>query len=240
MHYIEMIRAEESWAKRPWTAEQRWVGQSMAQARGQELVGTEAYATAADFEQIFTEDMSVLYLLSFLLTADRDKAEKCFGTSVGESTKSNRVFKEWARSWARRTIIQSAIRLIAPRQGSAGATREPAFWREMDSDNKVPLALRAEVYAIFALPPFERFVFVLSTLERYSDQDCSILLGCGRRDIALARARAVRDLARLLGFHSKHQADPSLEKSAVLENSGPVMELTIARHFATLGWNLSP
>ena len=210
----------------------------MAQANRKEPAGSETYATAADFEQIFTEDMSALYLLSFLLTADRDKAEECFGTSVGESKKRNRVFKEWARSWARRSIIQSSIRLIVPRQSSAGARREPAFSRDMD--DKVPLMLRAEVYAILELPPFERFVFVLSSLECYSDQDCSILLACARRDIAPARARAVRDLARLLGSQPKNQADPSSEKSAALENSGPVMELTIARHFATSTWNLSP
>jgi DNA-directed RNA polymerase specialized sigma24 family protein len=209
----------------------------MAQANSREIVSSEAYATAANFEQIFIEDMSVLYLLSFLLTGDRDKAEECFVAGVEESTKSNRVFKEWARSWARRTIIQSAIRLIAPRESSAGARREPAFSR--DVDDQVPLLLRAEVYAILELPPFERFVFVLSSLERYSDQDCSILLGCARRDISPARARALRDLARLLGLQPTNQGDFSSEKSTLLENSGLVMELMIARHFATSTWNLS-
>ena len=63
---------------------------------------------------------------SLLLTGDRDKAEECFVAGVGESTKAYRVFKEWARSWARRTIIQSAIRLIAPRQRS-GRGREVLF-----------------------------------------------------------------------------------------------------------------
>jgi DNA-directed RNA polymerase specialized sigma24 family protein len=210
----------------------------MAQANSREIVSSEAYATAADFEQIFIEDMSVLYLLSFLLTGDRDKAEECFVAGIEESTKSNRVFKEWARSWARRSIIQSAIRLIAPRESSAGARREPAFSR--DVDDKVPLLLRAEVYAILELPRFERFVFVLSSLERYSDQDCSILLGCARRDIAPARARALRDLARLLGFQPTKQGDFSSKRSTLVGNSGPVMELMIARHFATLTGNLSP
>ena len=65
----------------------------MARANSREIASSGAYATAADFEQIFTEDMSGLYLLSFLLTADRDKAEECFVAAIGESTKGNKVFK---------------------------------------------------------------------------------------------------------------------------------------------------
>jgi hypothetical protein len=57
------------------------------------------------------EFLGSLYLLSLLLTGSHEKAEACFVEGIGESTKENHVFKEWARSWARRTIIQSAIRL---------------------------------------------------------------------------------------------------------------------------------
>jgi DNA-directed RNA polymerase specialized sigma24 family protein len=202
----------------------------MAQANSWEIMGSEAYATAADFEQIFTDHMSFLYLLSFLLTGDEHKAEECFVAGIGESAKGNRVFKEWACSWARRTIVRSAIRLIAPRQNLANAKQNRVVTRAMD---KVPLLLRAEVCAIRELPPLERFVFVMSTLERYSDHDCSILLGCARRDIAAARDRAVRHLVGLSEFQAKNQADPGSQKSAVEESSGPVIELLIARHFAT-------
>jgi len=37
-----------------------------------------AYAVAGDFCRIFAEGMSGIYLLSFLLTGDRVKAEECF------------------------------------------------------------------------------------------------------------------------------------------------------------------
>ena len=47
--------------------------------------------------------------------------------------------------------------------------------------DKVPMFLHAEVSAILELAHLERFVFVMSVLERYSDHDCSILLGCARR-----------------------------------------------------------
>lgn len=41
-----------------------------------EIVRAQAYATTADFEQIFANEMSGLYLLSFLLAGDREKAEQ--------------------------------------------------------------------------------------------------------------------------------------------------------------------
>src|SRR5207342_3739939 len=98
-------------------------------------------------------------------------AEECFVTGVEESTKGRRVFKEWARSWARRTIIQSAIRLIAPLQRTGRTTRNTVSPRGL---NYVPLALEAEVCAILELASRERFVFVMLVLERYSEHDCSI------------------------------------------------------------------
>ena len=73
------------------------------------------YATGSDFCRIFKENMNGLYLLSFLLTGDHVTAEKCFVQGLDDSRKGNRVFREWARSWARRTIIQNAIQLIRPR-----------------------------------------------------------------------------------------------------------------------------
>ena len=63
------------------------------------------YATVADFKRIFIEDVNQLYLLSLLLTGDHEKAEQCFVEGIGESAKGNHVFKEWERSWARRTIM---------------------------------------------------------------------------------------------------------------------------------------
>src|SRR5580693_490008 len=73
------------------------------------------YASSADFCRIFDEDMNDLYVLSFLLTADREKAEQCFVSGLEDAVEGNPVFKEWARSWARRVIIQNAVRAITPR-----------------------------------------------------------------------------------------------------------------------------
>ena len=203
----------------------------MAQSNGREIVTARGYATAADFKQIFTENVDHLFLLSFLLTGDQQKAEECFVAGIEESAKGNRVFKEWARSWARRAVIQSAIRLIAPRERSVTAIRDPDIARAI---GKIPLLLHAEVTAILDLENLERFVFVMSVLERYSDHDCAILLGCARREIITVRARAVQQLGALLGLGRRKVA--SSENSAAPEDVETVIELTIAQLFPTPLW----
>ena len=143
------------------------------------------YASKGDFHQIFHEEKDSLYRLSFLLTADRERAQQCFVSGLENSVKGNPVFKEWARSWARRTIIQCAVRVIQPRPtdpsgfGSSGKTLEPDH---------------SETATVLDLEPFERFVYVMSVLERYSDQDCSVLLACTRRDVIAARVRASQQI----------------------------------------------
>jgi DNA-directed RNA polymerase specialized sigma24 family protein len=131
--------------------------------------------------------MKGLYLLSFLLTADRKKAEECFVAALEDSTRSNRIFRDFAYSWSRRTTIQNAIRLIQP---APDPRPEKTPLRTIDTEVETRARSGTSLNAILSLRPFERFVFVMSVLERYSDQDCSILLACSRRDVALARTQA--------------------------------------------------
>jgi DNA-directed RNA polymerase specialized sigma24 family protein len=49
-----------------------------------------------------------------------------------------------------------------------------------------------EIDAVTQLAPLERFVFVMSILERYSIWDCSLLLGCSMKKVVQARMRALR------------------------------------------------
>src|SRR5437667_1506219 len=53
----------------------------------------------------------------------------------------------------------------------------------------------ASMAAVFRLEPFERFVFVMSVLEGYSNQECALLLNCMRQDVVTLRARALQHLA---------------------------------------------
>ena len=150
------------------------------------------YASSGDFRRIFHEETDNLYRLSFLLTADREKAEQCFVSGFEDSVKGSPVFKEWARSWARRTIIQNAVRVINPRPMEEHAPSS------FNSGGKTMTAEQAEIAAaleaVLDLGPFARFVYVMSVLERYSDQERSILLGCAPRDVIAARIRALRQI----------------------------------------------
>ena len=188
------------------------------------------YASAEDFERIFTEDMSSLYLLSFVLTGSRDKAEECFVSAIGECTEQKRIFKEWAHSWARRSLTRNAIRLIAPGRRSSTAVRETNSRAAL---GYLPRAVQAEVHAILQLEPLERFAFVMSALERYSDHDCSLLLGCVPRDVIEARTRALQDLG-LLRFRW-NDVDVGVRSFGIRESDLPIVELMIARYFPASG-----
>src|SRR5215467_4061791 len=72
------------------------------------------YATCKDFQQIFKDDMAGLHLLAYLLTADAAKAEQCFVAGLEDSIHGNPVFKQWARTWSKRAIIQNAIKTMVP------------------------------------------------------------------------------------------------------------------------------
>jgi hypothetical protein len=165
--------------------------------RNCEDVQSHVYATRVDFCQIYAEQMNSLYLLSLLLTADAQKAEQCFLSGLGDSLNNNSVFKERARSWARRSIILHAIRLLSPRPNDENELREA---RLLPLNGTVPAGVRAypDFARIAGLNSFERFVFIMSVLEKYSSQECSLLLGCFRRDVTNARTAAIRHLAGIV------------------------------------------
>jgi DNA-directed RNA polymerase specialized sigma24 family protein len=171
-------------------------------------------AAVADFCRIFGKDMDRLHLLSLLLTADSQLAEACFVRGLEDALKSNRVFKEWAHAWARRMIVQNAIQMIKPANAEAATAGA-------GQSRKDGAATPAGVAAITALPAFERFVFVLSVLERYSDQDCSLLLGSTRAQVIAARSRALQhvaeseDLQRQLGLASEDRTRQTKQRSEI-------------------------
>jgi DNA-directed RNA polymerase specialized sigma24 family protein len=168
------------------------------------------YANAEDFCQIFDKDMSSLYLLSLLLTGNHEKAEQCFVSGLENAVNRNRVFKEWARSWARRVIIQNALYIMKPRPG---VEIEALNSTSIEVNRKAELD---EIAAVLGLKPFDRFVFVMSVLEGYSEHDCSILLvGCSRRDVRAARIRALQQLGNVTEFLRAHKVGDDRGVSAL-------------------------
>jgi hypothetical protein len=194
----------------------------------QRTTGPTSYASNRDFCRIFHEETESLYQLSFLLTAERGKAEQCFVSGLEDSLKGSRVFKEWARSWARRAIIQNAVRVINPRP------MEENVPSSFNSGGRTLAAEPAEVAAILELAPFERFVFVISVLEHYSEHECSVLLGWTRRDVIAARTRALRQIGSAMEHHIKQQLNVGSWKPALDDKCRAVLELQLAARLATL------
>jgi DNA-directed RNA polymerase specialized sigma24 family protein len=183
------------------------------------------YANAKDFCRIFHKDMNRLYLLSSLLTADEAMAEQCFVGGLHLAQSGSLVFKEWAESWARRTIILNAIRLVRPRLGSEGMAGSS---RRSTGDAVIA---PSEITGILELPVFERFAFVMSVLEGHSDQECALHLSCTRGDIIAARTRTLERLGRSTQRREKLVTIASGRKASQ-ENSGSGLELETASGLA--------
>ncbi len=150
------------------------------------------YANRKDFGRVFSEGLSGLYQLSFLLTGDHERAEKCFASGIEDCVNENRVFKEWARAWAKRTIIQNAIRELKPRSSrSTSLPSSISSYAQRSSERSDHFS----VDAVLQLEDFERFVFVMSVLENYSLHECALLLGCSISEVRETRAHALENLA---------------------------------------------
>ena len=152
------------------------------------------YASHEDFHTIFNEDLKEHYQLSFLLTRDPAKAERCLVGGLEDCVRGNRVFREWARSWAKRAVIQDAIRELKPRPSESRPPLSGTIFPDIDQLSRRPGG-HVEMDTVLRLADFERFVFVMSVLEHYSEHDCALLLGCSAREIREGRTRALKELA---------------------------------------------
>lgn len=184
------------------------------------------YASCADFQRIFEEEMNSLYLLSFLLTADRQKAEQCFVSGLEDAVEGNPVFKQWARSWARRKIVENAVRLINPKPAYGNGEQTSGTV----NDSEMSSVEQRAIDAVLNLPTFQRFVYVMSVLERYSDQDCCVILGCSRREILSARSSAFQQLGNSMEFQQLVNANA--EKKASPEFSSSAVAWLLSPHLA--------
>jgi len=155
---------------------------------------TDRYASREDFRRIFSEDLVGLYQLSFLLTRDPQKAEQCFIGGLEDCVARNSIFRDWARSSAKRAIVQNAIRELKPRPSPSNSTSSAANFPDIDQLLSGP-ANHSEIDAVFPLEDYERLVFVMCVLEHYSQHVCALLLGCSVPEVREAYTRALNDLA---------------------------------------------
>ena len=186
-----------------------------------------AYATSEDFRKLFKQDTESLYLLSYLLTANHEKAEKCFVRGLDDCIEGDHVFHAWAHSWARRIIIGNALRMIAPASRSHTAAEGVSHPAD-DSHSQQMLLQGGALASVLALRDFDRFVYVLSVLERYADQNCAALLGVSRPEVRETRLRALQhisDFERRIAARDIHRKEEqSCEAAKQPEASGELGE----------------
>jgi hypothetical protein len=157
-------------------------------------------AIGTDFWSVLTDEMLGLYQLAFALTADLGKADQCFVSGMGECEEEIGVFMARTQAQARRMIIERAVRMIMP------APERPDDFTVAHRNGWVTSGGSNLLDAIVRLNAFERFVYVMSVLEKRSDGDCSALLRCSRRDVIMARALALEQLSNTYSTY-----DPPLE-----------------------------
>jgi hypothetical protein len=73
----------------------------------------------------------------------------------------------------------------------------------------------------------------MTVLERYPDQDCSLLLGCTRRDVVAARARAFEQIGSAMASHSKQLPPAGSEKPILQERGSSLLELLVGQRLVT-------
>ncbi|HWX91629.1 MAG TPA: hypothetical protein VNY29_03275 [Terriglobales bacterium] len=190
-----------------------------------------AYTNRDDFRRIFDENMNSLYLLAFLLTADHERAEQCVVSGLQDAVGGNPVFREWARSWTRRVIIQNAVRLVKPRpDNGSGRLKTPSVDRDYDP---LPAKRQVEISAVLGLEPFERIVYVTTVVEQYSDHECSLLLGCPRRDVLPARTRALEQIGSQVEMQDRQLSNVSAQDPGLHDGPGSLIELMAVPLFVT-------
>src|SRR6202161_2800082 len=118
-----------------------------------------SYPTVTDFFRTCDEEMHSLYLLSFLLTADHDKAEQCLVSAMGECEDGVGAFMDWARSSTRDAVIKCAHPMIMPAPKHADYLSLISLKRAAAAAENDPFS------SILLLDAFERFVFVMASLE---------------------------------------------------------------------------
>jgi hypothetical protein len=170
--------------------------------------------SSIDFCKLFKRETEGLYLLAFLLTANGEKAEQCFISSLEDCLGGISVDKEWAHLWAKRVVIKNAIRFVAPNVNCSWSKVLPLFRQGDDEPSELSAGNRT-LMNVLALGEFERVVFVMTVLEQLSDRDSAALLGCLPDEIRAARMRALQEVAAFqCGARSRHTSSQKLPKQA--------------------------
>lgn len=143
-----------------------------------------AYGDAAKFSATIIDQMNCLYLLSYLVTADRQMAEQCLTRALDDYVEGRSEFLSWAAKEGHRAVMREAIHIIRP-------VAERAYRWTYRKTARTPGVPADQPFAsITSLGAFERFAFVMCTIENLSEEDSAALLNGTIQDVALGRELA--------------------------------------------------
>lgn len=156
------------------------------------------YTGEEEFVSVFECERAGLQRLAILLTANSDSVRCCLIRALRECISTSSVSRQWALRWTRRVVIRNAISLVMSRgnESSANTGDDKDEGLITFSPDDSPGAI-AGSESILDLPDFDRFVFVICILERYSVYDCALLLGRSLRDVVEARQRVDKQVRRI-------------------------------------------
>ena len=168
----------------------RWFGKTVSERC--------EYARKEEFVSVFECERVGLQRLALLLTANSEVAKRCLVRAFQECIASSSVSKEWVLSWIRRMVIRNAISLVmGPGGQSFINTNDEADNKSIAFSPDDSLGAMATSESILDLPEFERFVFIICVLERYSIHDCALLLGKSPREVNEARHRVSSQVGQI-------------------------------------------
>ena len=151
----------------------------------------------AEYWELISAEMNILYGLSFLLTANKERADHCLEQALDEFVEGAGDFLEWARTRGRDTVLEHSIFIMKP---DPDAT--------MDFGDALFLSAGDHPFgAIAGLPAFPRFVFAMTTIYGKSDTECAWLLGATRWEVKIAR-----DLTERILFINSDEGPPQWPK----------------------------
>lgn len=182
------------------------------------------HVSSAEFCQIFVEEMTSLYKLAFFLTTNHERAKQCVLAALESSLSESNVHIQWGRLWSKRAVIKSAVAMTFIPLAANVEKRDD--WEEAEFESLPGTVINA----VTRLSPLERFVFVLSVMERLSLRECSVLLSCPLGCVLEAQVRALRNLPTF-DLEQKEKVEvvriPSgyVDTSVIQQRSGDIDQL---------------
>lgn len=170
----------------------------------------------AEVVESWLDEFTKLYLLSFLLTADKTLAEVCFSDAMEESVRSSGAVADWTNGPGRAAVIRRAIQAIRP------VPKRVQSWSLASGARPLLAPVHEPFSVITSLGAFERFVFVLTVIEGQSEEECASLLECELEDIAESR-----DLAN--GLIATLELEDELQRNS---DAWPVTTTLLSGHSA--------